>query len=50
MKMETLRALRLIAKLGDHWFSFDLTDGFYSLIIAPKDREAFTINLIGQLL
>jgi hypothetical protein len=50
MKMETLRSLRLIAKLGDHWVSFDLKDGFYSLAIAPQDREAFTINLDGKLL
>ena len=28
MKMETLRHLRLIAKPGDHWVSFDLKDGF----------------------
>ncbi len=28
MKMETLRSLRLIAKPGDHWASFDLKDGF----------------------
>jgi hypothetical protein len=50
MKMETLRSLRLIAKPGDHWVSFDLKDGFYSLAIDPKDREAFTVNLDGQLL
>ena len=50
MRMETLRSLRLIAKPGDHWVSFDLKDGFYSLAIDPKDREAFTVNLDGQLL
>ncbi len=50
MKMETLRSLRLIAKPGDHWVSFDLKDGFYSLAIAPQDREAFTVNLNGNLL
>jgi len=50
MKMETLRSLRLIAKPGDHWVSFDLKDDFYSLEIAPQDREAFTINLDGKLL
>ncbi len=50
MKMETMRSLRLIAKPGDHWVSFDLKDGFYSLSIAPQDREAFTINLNGKLL
>ncbi len=48
--METMRSLRLIAKPGDHWVSFDLKDGFYSLAIDPKDREAFTVNLDGQLL
>ncbi len=50
MKMETLRSLRLIAKPGDHWVSFDLKDGFYSLAIAPQDREAFTVNLDVKLL
>ncbi len=50
MKMETLRSLRLIAQPGDHWVSFDLKDGFYSLAIAPQDREAFTVNLDGKLL
>jgi hypothetical protein len=50
MKMETLRSLRLIAKPGDHWVSFDLKDGFYSLAIAPQDRECFTVNLDGKLL
>ncbi len=48
--METLRSLRLIAKPRDHWVSFDLKDGFYSLFIDPKDREAFTVNLDGHLL
>jgi hypothetical protein len=50
MKMETLRSLRMIAKPGDHWVSFDLKDGFYSLAIAPQDRECFTVNLDGKLL
>ena len=50
MKMETLRHLRLIAKPGDHWVSFDLKDGFYALAIHPKDRKYFTVNLNGQLL
>ena len=49
MKMEILRHLRLIAKPGDHWVSFDLKDGFYALAIHPKDREAFTMNLNRQL-
>ena len=46
--METLRSLRLIAKPGDHWVSFDLKNCFYSLAIDPKDREAFIVNLDGQ--
>jgi hypothetical protein len=50
MKMETLRSLNLITRPGDHWVSFDLKDGFYSLAIVPQDREAFTVNLEGQLL
>jgi hypothetical protein len=50
MKMETLRQLRYIAKPEDHWVSFDLKDGFYELAIHPKDREAFKVNLNGQLL
>ena len=50
MKMETLRQLSFIAKLRDLWVSFDLKDGFYELAIQPKDREAFTININGQLL
>jgi hypothetical protein len=50
MKMETLRHLRLVANPGDHWVSFGLKDGFYALAIHPKDREAFTVNLNGQLL
>ena len=49
-KMETLRHPRLIAKPGDHWVFFDLKDGFYAQAIHPKDREAFTVNLNGQLL
>ena len=48
MKMGTLWSLRLIAKLGDRWVSFDLKDGFYSLAIAPHDRECFTVNLDGN--
>ena len=50
MKMETLRSLRLIAKPNDYWVNFDLKDGFYSLAIAPQDKEAFTVNLDGKLL
>jgi len=50
MKIKTQSPLRLIAKPSDHWVSFDLKNGFYSLVIDPKDREAFTINLNGQLL
>ncbi len=47
MKMETLRSLQLITKPGDYWVSFDLKDGFYSMAIDPKDREAFIVNLYG---
>ncbi len=50
MKMKTFRHLQQIAKPGDHWVSFDLKDGFYAQSIHPDDREAFTINLNGQLL
>jgi hypothetical protein len=50
MKMQIMRSLRLIAKPGDHWVSFDFKDGFYSMAIAPQDREAFTINMDGKLL
>ncbi len=50
MKMETLQSLRLIAKPGDHWVSFDLKDGFCSFAIAPQDRECFTVNLYGKLM
>jgi hypothetical protein len=50
MKMETLRSLRLIAKPSDHFASFDVKDGFYSLAIAPQNKEAFTLNLDGKLL
>ena len=50
MKMETLRVLRRIAKPGDHWVSFDLKDGFYSLAIDPKDKKAFKVNLEGQVM
>ena len=50
IKMETLRPLKLIAKPGDHCVSFDLKNDFYSLEIAPKDKEAVTVNLDGQLL
>jgi hypothetical protein len=35
MKMETLRSLRIITRPNDHWISFDLKDGFYSLATAP---------------
>jgi hypothetical protein len=49
MKMETLRSLRLIATPGDQWVSFDLKNGFYSLAIAPQDRECFNVNLDGKL-
>jgi len=48
--MKTLQSLRLIDKYGDHWVSFDLKDGFYSLAIAPEDKEAFTVNLDGKLM
>ncbi len=48
--METLKSLKLITRHGDHWISFDQKDGFYSLAIAPQDKEAFTVNLDGQLL
>jgi len=48
--METLRRLRYIAKPNDHFVSFDMLDGFYALSNHPKDREAFTINMDGQLL
>ncbi len=48
--METLRSLRLVVKPGDHWVSFDFKDGLYSLSIDPKAREAFTVNLDGQML
>ena len=48
--METLPSLRLIAKPGDHWVSFNLKANFYSLAIDPKDKDAFTVNLDGQLL
>ncbi len=50
MKMETMRFLQLIAKPDDHWVSFDLKDGFYSLAIAPQDKEAFTIDMDNKLL
>jgi hypothetical protein len=50
MKMETLWSLRLNAKPGDHWVSFELKDGFYPLTLAPEDREAFTANLYGKLM
>jgi len=50
MKMETLRRLRLIAKPNDYLVSFDMKDGFFALAIAPQDREAFTINVDGQLM
>ena len=42
--------MRHIAKPNDYWVSFDLKSGFYALAIAPQDREAFTINVDGQLL
>jgi hypothetical protein len=50
MKMETLRRLRYIPTPNAHFISFDLKDGFYALSIHPIDREAFTVNLYGQLL
>jgi len=50
MKMETLRRLYLIAKPNNNWVSFVPKDGFYAIAIAPQDREAFTINIDGQLL
>ena len=50
MKMETLKRLRLIAKPGDWFISFDLRDGFYSLSIAPEDRECLAVNICGQIL
>ncbi len=50
MKMETLSMLRYIAKPNDHFFSFDLKNGFYALSIYPRDREVFTVNMHGKLL
>ena len=37
IKIVTLRSLGLIVKLGDHWVTFDLKDGFYSMANDPKD-------------
>jgi len=37
MEIEILRSRRLIAKPDDHGVSFDLKDGFYSLVIDPND-------------
>jgi hypothetical protein len=40
-----------MAKPGDHWVNFDLKDGFYSLTMDPKDREAVVVvNLDVKLL
>ncbi len=50
MKIETMRQLRFIAKPSDRWVSFDIKNGFYALVITPKDREAFTFNINGQIL
>ena len=41
--------MRLIAKPIDYWVSFDMKDGFFALAIAPQNREAFTMNIDGQL-
>jgi hypothetical protein len=41
--------LRYIAKPNDV-VSFNPKDDFYALSIHPRDREAFTVNLDGQLL
>ncbi len=43
--METLYRVCVIAKPNDHWVTFVLKDGFSALSIAPKDREAFTVNI-----
>ncbi len=50
MRMETLRQMRYIEKLGNHWVSFDLKDGFYALAIHPKDIEALSVNINVNLL
>ncbi len=43
--METPRSLCLIAMPDDHWVSFDLKDGLYSVAIDPKEREMSTVDL-----
>jgi hypothetical protein len=48
--METLRSLRLLEKPGDHRVSFDFKDGFSSIAINPKDREAYAVSLDMPLL
>ena len=41
------QALRYIAKPNDPFVFFDLKDDFYALLIHPKGRESFTVNLDG---
>jgi hypothetical protein len=48
IKMETMWSLRLIAKQGENWVSFDLKNEFYSLTIAHQDKEAFPDNIDGK--
>eukprot|EP00873_Tetraselmis_striata_P016891 jgi/Tetstr1/437155/TSEL_025915.t1 len=41
--------VRHLTAKGDYMFSFDLQDGFYTMSIAPSDRDYFTVNIRGTL-
>jgi hypothetical protein len=49
-RYETLKMLRTIARRQDHFFSFDLADGYHHIAIAHHHRRFFTFRLAGRLL
>ena len=48
-RYETLKALRRLARPEDYLFSFDLSDGYHCVSIAPEHRQYLTFRLQGKL-
>jgi hypothetical protein len=46
---ETLKLLKNLTRAGEWMFSFDLTDGYYTLGLREEDNEFFTVNHRGTL-
>ena len=48
-RYETLKTLRRLARPEDYLFSFDLSDGYHCVGIAPEHRQYLTFSLKGVL-